>query len=120
MVHDGAQAWFGANPYGWGTLRIAFDGRQLCFAALDPTARNVDRGCMPAPVRGLQVVQADDDAGAVLSPWLAGKVRITPDGVMRVPRRVYDEEYVWLGPGDLTREPLEGRITLVTFSEEND
>jgi hypothetical protein len=39
---------------------------------------------------------------------------------MRVPRRVYEEEYVWLGPSDLTREPLEGRITLVTFSEESD
>ena len=74
---------------------------------------------MPAQVRGLRV-QAEDDARGMLAPWLAGDVRITSDGVMRVPRRVYEEEYVWLGPDDLTREPLEGRITLVTFSEEND
>ncbi|MCD9098757.1 hypothetical protein LU699_01345 [Luteimonas fraxinea] len=119
VVRDPAHAWFGSSPYGWGSLRIAFDGRQMCFATLQPQASDVDRGCVPAQVRGLRV-QADDDARGMLAPWLAGDVRITPDGVMRVPRRVYEEEYVWLAPGDLTREPLEGRITLVTFSEESD
>lgn len=74
---------------------------------------------MPAPLSGLKV-QADDDVRGMLRPWMAGDVRITPDGVMRVPRRFHEEEYVWLGPDDLTGEPLEGRITLVTFSEEND
>lgn len=43
---------------------------------------------------------------------------MTDEGVMRVSRRVYDEEYVWLGPDDLTAAPLEGRITLVAFSDE--
>lgn len=119
VVRDSAQAWFGSNPYGWGHLRVAFDGRQLCFATLVPEVGAVDRGCVPAHVQGLQV-RADDDAGGMLAPWLAGDVRITDEGVMRVPRRVYDEEYVWLGPDDLTRAPLEGRITLVSFSDEND
>lgn len=120
VVRDSAQAWFGSNPYGWGHLRIAFDGRQLCFAILQPQASDVDRGCVPAQMRGLQV-RADDDAGGMLMPWVTGNIRITDAGVMRVSRRVYDEEYVWLGPDDdLTRAPLEGRITLVTFSDEND
>lgn len=119
VVHDSAQAWFDANPYGQGNIRIAFDGRQFCFAVLQPTAHDVDRGCVPAPVRGLRV-RADDDAGGMLAPWIAGEVRITADGVMRVPRPLHDEEFVWLGPDDLTAAPLEGRITLVTFPGEND
>ena len=119
VVHDSAQAWFDANPYGQGHIRIAFDGRQFCFAVLQPTAYDVDRGCVPAPVRGLRV-RADDDAGGMLAPWIAGEVRITADGVMRVPRPLHDEEFVWLGPDDLTAAPLEGRITLVTFPGEND
>ena len=51
----------------------------------------------------------------MLAPWIAGEVRITADGVMRVPRPLHDEEVVWPGPDDLTAAPLEGRITLVTF-----
>lgn len=119
VVRDPAHAWFGSNPYGWGHLRIAFDGAQLCFATLAPEASAVDRGCVPAQLQGLRV-RADADPGGMLTPWLAGEVSVDDDGVMRVPRRVYDEEYVWLGPDDLTRAPLEGRITLVTFSDERD
>jgi len=66
------------------------------------------------------VVEETDDAGGMLAPWLAGDVRITPEGIMRVPRRVYEEEYVWLGPEDLTQAPLEGRITLTVFPDEED
>jgi|GEM_PF-1842417 len=119
VVRDPSRAWFGSNPYGWGSLRIAFDGRQFCFATLQPQASEVDRGCVPAQSHGL-VVQETDDAGGMLAPWLAGDVRITPEGVMRVPRRVYEEEYVWLGPEDLTQAPLEGRITLTVFPDEED
>ena len=119
VVRDPSQAWFASNPYGWGSLRIAFDGRRMCFATLQPAASEIDRNCAPAEVRGLQV-RADDDAGGALAPWLAGEVTITAAGVMRVPRKVYDEEFVWLGPDDQTGAPLEGRITLLSFPGEDD
>jgi len=119
VVRDPSQAWFASNPYGWGSLRIAFDGRRMCFASLQPADSEIDRHCASAEVRGLQV-RADDDAGGALAPWLAGEVTLTASGVMRVPRRVYEEEYVWLGPDDQTGAPLEGRITLLSFPGEDD
>ncbi|MET0327411.1 MAG: hypothetical protein ABW163_01425 [Luteimonas sp.] len=119
VVHDSAQSWFGSNPDGSGHVRLAFHGREVCLAALWPQWSEMQRGCLPAQVRGLQV-RTDRDAGELLAPWVADTVQVTADGVMRVPRRGFDEEFVWLGPDDLTQTPLEGRITLVKFSEEDD
>lgn len=119
VVHDPPQSWFGANPYGSGHMRLAFHGHEVCISALWPQWDDVRRGCLPAQVRGLQV-RTEGDADELLAPWIEDSVQLTADGVLRVPRRGFDEEFVWLGPEDLTRTPLEGRITLVRFSEEDD
>lgn len=113
--------WLGSNQYGAGSARMAFEDTRVCLRMVDMRLGELGPACADAKVSGLRVEPGKrvGDDGRPDTDWLTafetGDIEVSKAGTLIVKRDFHDEEWIWIGPGNLTDAPLEGRVSLAEF-----